>query len=91
LGVKQYPNIRMFGMGSESRKRTNRILFPQDMDLEEIYKDILDLVVDKSQNLNEKDLQAKLHNSLLESKITIINFYTTPQVGLTYRVASALS
>ena len=40
-------------MGNESRKKTNRILFPQDMDLEEIYKDVLDLVIDKSLAVDE--------------------------------------
>ena len=78
-------------MGNESRKKTNRILFPQDMDLEEIYKDVLDLVIDKSLGVDEQYIKSKLRDTLVEGKICIINFYNTPQVGLTYRVVSALS
>jgi hypothetical protein len=36
-------------------------------------------------------LQAKLPSGLMEMKICVLMFYTTPNVGLTYRVATALS
>lgn len=52
LGTRGYPNIRYMTVGNAQKKRATKVHFPNDLDFEEISKDILDLVEDRSFSVN---------------------------------------
>lgn len=91
LSARSLPTIRFFPVGTPEKKKATKVLFPADIEFEEISKDIQDLIDDKSININEQELQFHLQGGLQENKVLIILFYNTPAVSLTFRVVSQLS
>ncbi|CAD8111869.1 unnamed protein product [Paramecium sonneborni] len=90
LHIKSYPSIRFFQVGNSEKKRASKITFTKEYTLDEMNKDILELVDDKTINTNEQSLQMQLSQYLTDNNIIVIYFYQTQQVGLTYRVLSQL-
>ncbi|CAK63922.1 unnamed protein product (macronuclear) [Paramecium tetraurelia] len=90
LFIKSYPSIRFYQVGNAGKKKSNKISFTKEYKIEEINKDIQDLIDDKTININEQTLQMQLSQFIADNNIVVIYFYQTPIVGLTYRVLSQL-
>ncbi|CAD8212594.1 unnamed protein product [Paramecium octaurelia] len=90
LQIKSYPSIRFYQVGNTQKKRASKISFTKEYSLEEINKDIQELVDDKTININEQTLQMQLSQYIADNNIVVLYFYQTQQVGLTYRVLSQL-
>ncbi|CAD8121612.1 unnamed protein product [Paramecium sonneborni] len=90
LNIKSYPSIKFYQVGNAGKKKSTKISFTKEYNLEEINKDIQDLIDDKTININEQTLQMQLSQFIADNNIVVIYFYQTPLVGLTYRVLSQL-
>ncbi|CAD8209302.1 unnamed protein product [Paramecium pentaurelia] len=90
LQIKSYPSIRFYQVGNTAKKRASKISFTKEYSLDEINKDIQELIDDKTININEQSLQMQLSQYITDNNIVVLYFYQTPQVGLTYRVLSQL-
>lgn len=88
--VRQLPSIRFFPLGSAPKKEVSRIFFEHNADFDEVQKDILELIDDKTFALQPYEVQRHLEENLQVGKILMFLLYDTPTVSLTFRVLSQL-
>ncbi|KAM3143769.1 hypothetical protein pb186bvf_004045 [Paramecium bursaria] len=90
IGIKTIPSIKFYQVGNAGKKKATRIQFDQSTNLEEINKDLQELIDDRSIAISEHTLQQTLSQTIHDNKNAVFLFYNTPGVGLTYRVLSQL-
>lgn len=85
VGIRSFPAYRVYGVGLEDKKKKNKVTLSKNMDLEEITKEISDIVEDTTIPLNPQEIGSFLSTALQSKKPALIMFYNKEELSLSFR------
>ena len=70
-----YPMIKYFDQGDESKKKKSKTIFQNDASFEEIFKDISEIYQHNVRGVSEKELQISITVAVQDKKTAVVLFH----------------